>query len=166
LNPERIPSKASTVPELKIRRTRASDVTHLQAIARGAHRESHFFFDSHFQQTRAENLFATWIALDCAGRADTVLTLERDGGAPVGYISCNLAKGWSAGRIGLVGVASEVRGKGLGKVLVFDALDWFSSIGVKMVFAATQARNVAAQRLYQALGFRTNSVKVWYHLWF
>jgi ribosomal protein S18 acetylase RimI-like enzyme len=166
LSSERNVCNAAAVPEFKIRTVRTSDVTRLQAIARAAHRDSRFFFDSQFQRTRAEDLFATWIAVDCAGRADTVLTLERDGVGPVGYITCNLIKGWSAGRIGLVGVASEVRGKGLGKVLVSGAFDWFSSMGVKMVFVVSQARNVAAQRLYQAMDFRTESVKVWYHLWF
>jgi ribosomal protein S18 acetylase RimI-like enzyme len=167
LSSDRSLSNATPHPELKkIRTARASDVADLQAIARGAHRDSRFFFDSGFGQSRAEDLFAKWIAVDCAGRADTVLTLDRNGIGVTGYVTCNLITGQSAGRIGLVGVASDVRGKGLGKVLVSGALDWFCSAGVKMVFVVTQARNVAAQRLYQTLGFRTDNIKVWYHRWF
>ena len=156
----------AAVPECELRTVRPSDVAALQAIAREAHRDSRFFFDSNFQQTQAEDLFATWIAVDCAGRADMVLTLESDGRGPIGYITCNLISGSNAGRIGLVGVASEARGKGFGKALVSGALDWFWSMGVKMVFVVTQARNLAAQRLYQTVGFRTHSVNVWYHRWF
>src|SRR5438067_8557346 len=94
-------ANVATVPEFELRTARASDVIALQAIARRAHRDSRFFFDSHFQQARAEDLFATWIAADCAGRADMVLTIERDGSGPIGYVTCNLIKGSNAGRIGL-----------------------------------------------------------------
>ena len=156
----------SKPPQFALRTARPSDVFALQAIARGAHQDSRFFFDSDFQKTRAEDLFATWIATDCAGRADRVLTIEGEGGRPIGYVTCNLIKGSNTGRVGLVGVASEVRGRGFGKALVSGALEWFWSADVETVFVVTQARNVAAQRLYQTAGFRTDSVGVWYHRWF
>jgi ribosomal protein S18 acetylase RimI-like enzyme len=166
LSLERCRRGSVTLPEFKLRPARASDVASLQAIARFAHRDSRFFFDSHFAKARAEELFATWIAADCAGRADTVLTLERAGIGAVGYITCSLIKGSNNGRIGLVGVASDFRGKGLGKALVSGALDWFWSAGTQTVLVVTQVRNLAAQRLYQTAGFRTENVKVWYHRWF
>jgi dTDP-4-amino-4,6-dideoxy-D-galactose acyltransferase len=154
------------VPEVALRTPRASDVPALEIIARGAHQDSRFFFDGCFPRTRAEDLFATWIARDCAGRADTVFAASREGSGPAGYITCNLIKDSNTGRIGLVGVSSESRGKGFGKALVSGALEWFWSLGVEKVAVVTQLRNVAAQRLYQAMGFRTEEVKVWYHRWF
>jgi hypothetical protein len=38
--------------------------------------------------------------------------------------------------------------------------------GASVLTVATQARNIAAQRLYQRAGFLTSSVRVWYHRWF
>ncbi|PYL79693.1 MAG: hypothetical protein DMF21_11780 [Verrucomicrobia bacterium] len=106
------------------------------------------------------------MAKDCAGRADKVLTVERGSSGPLGYITCNLSKDSNTGRIGLVGVASEFRGKGVGKTLICGALQWFCSVGAQKIAVVTQMRNVAAQRLYQRAGFRTESVRVWYHRWF
>src|SRR6266581_4191699 len=139
---------ASKVQESRARTAREPDIPALQAIA------------------RAEDLFATWIAKDCAGWADKVLTVERGSSGPLGYITCNLSKDSNTGRIGLVGVASEFRGKGVGKTLISGALQWFCSVGAQKIAVVTQMRNVAAQRLYQRGGFRTESVRVWYHRWF
>jgi len=156
---------ASKVQESRARTAQEPDIPALQAIARGAHQDSRFFFDTNFPRARAEDLFATWIAKDCAGRADKVL-VERDSRGPLGYITCNLDKDSNTGRIGLVGVASEFRGKGVGKTLICGALQWFRSVGAQKIAVITQMRNVAAQRLYQGAGFRTESVRVWYHRWF
>ena len=156
----------SKVQEFELRTARAPDISALQAIARDAHQDSRFFFDTNFPRTRAEDLFATWIAADCSGRADKVLVAERKRYGPVGYITCNLSKGSNTGRIGLVGIASEFRGRGAGSMLISRALQWFSSAGATKVVVVTQMRNVAAQRLYQAAGFRTESARVWYHRWF
>jgi dTDP-4-amino-4,6-dideoxy-D-galactose acyltransferase len=69
------------------------------------------------------------------------------------------------GSIGLVGVAEAARGRGLGGRLVAAALGWFAGQGVERVEVVTQGRNVAAQRLYQAHGFRTRRVEVSFHRW-
>jgi len=156
----------SNVQEFALRTAQASDITALRTIAREAHQDSRFFFDTNFPRAQAEELFATWIVKDCEGRADKVFIAERKNSGPLGYITCNLSKDSQTGRISLVGVAAECRGRGLGKMLVSQALEWIRSAGAQKVFVVTQARNVAAQRLYQAAGFRTDSVKVWYHRWF
>jgi dTDP-4-amino-4,6-dideoxy-D-galactose acyltransferase len=155
-----------TDTKVKLRTASASDVSALERIARSAHQDSRFFFDSNFPRTRVEDLFAVWIAIDCGGRADKAFVIDGEDGEPVGYITCNLNKDSNTGRISLVGVAHEARGKGFGRALVSGALEWFWSVGVEKVAVVTQARNVAAQRLYQAMGFRTDEVKVWYHRWF
>jgi dTDP-4-amino-4,6-dideoxy-D-galactose acyltransferase len=154
------------VYEFALRTARPPDIAALQAIARQAHHDSRFFFDTNFPRERAEDLFATWIAKDCQGRADKVLTAECKNGGPLGYISCNLNKDSHTGQIGLVGVAAGSRGKGLGKALISGALEWFRSASAQKVSVVTQLRNIAAQRLYLAAGFRMESIMVWYHRWF
>src|SRR5439155_6555915 len=48
LNLKRCLLDATTVPGFELRTARSSDVGALQGIARGAHRDSRFFFDPHF----------------------------------------------------------------------------------------------------------------------
>src|SRR5204863_107577 len=134
----------SNVQEFALRTAQASDITALRTIAREAHQDSRFFFDTNFPRAQAEELFATWIVKDCEGRADKVFIAERKNSGPLGYITCNLSKDSQTGRISLVGVAAESRGRGLGKMLVSQALEWIRSAGTQKVFVVTQARIVAA----------------------
>lgn len=154
----------SSAPQSRVRAVQLADIEALKVIARGAHTDSRFFFDSRFGKERAADLFANWIAIDCDGRADMVLVADSSDTRAVGYISCYSKAG--ANQISLIGVASEFRGRGLGQALVAAGLGWFRSVGAETVSVVTQTRNVVAQRLYQAAGFRTANVKVWYHRWF
>ena len=60
----------------EVRPVQDADIEGLKAIARGAHTDSRFFFDSRFGKEHAADLFADWIATDCAGRADNVLVVD------------------------------------------------------------------------------------------
>ncbi len=140
------------------------DIPALRAIARASHHDSRFYWDGHFPRSACDALYEVWIERSCRGWADTVLVAE-DGGAPVGYLSCHLASP-EAGKIGLMGVAAQAQGKGLGPDLVHAALRWFHGRGVETVSVVTQGRNVRAQRLYQRCGFLTRSVELWFHKWF
>ncbi len=71
-----------------------------------------------------------------------------------------------AGRIGLVGVATHNRGRGIGTQLVLRALDWFAGQDVETVTVVTQGRNIGAQSLYQRCGFIIQSHQLWYHKWY
>ena len=81
--------------------------------------------------------------LECEGRAQKVFVAAGPAGQPLGYISCHLESSQNKGQIGLVGVAHEARGKGLGSSLVLAALDWFAAQGAKDLAVVTQGRNVA-----------------------
>jgi GNAT superfamily N-acetyltransferase len=48
----------------------------------------------------------------------------------------------------------EARGRGLGKQLLRIALDWARSHGISVIRLDTSDRMTAAQRLYEAHGFR------------
>jgi dTDP-4-amino-4,6-dideoxy-D-galactose acyltransferase len=163
---KRSPAADALLPQPLIRAAQPQDLTALQAMARTGHRDTRFFSDTHFSAERAEQFYSTWIALECQGRATQVLVAVSSGGDPQGYISCHLDPGRPTGQIGLVGVSSEVRGKGIGKALVTAALDWFASNGALEVIVVTQGRNIQAQRLYQRCGFVTQKMQLWFHKWF
>ena len=70
------------------------------------------------------------------------------------------------GEIALVGVQARARGRGIGQALLQAARTWFEENGLRAIRVATQGRNLAAQRLYQRNGFRTETVQLYYHRWF
>jgi len=141
---------------------RDADHPALARIARNAHDQSRFYRDRHFPRERCDALYEQWILGDCAGAAAVVLVARSP--APVGYVSCHV-RGAACGSIGLLGVASTARRRGVGQALVGSALAWFATRGIGSVEIITQGHNVEALRLYQRNGFRTRAVKFWWHLW-
>jgi dTDP-4-amino-4,6-dideoxy-D-galactose acyltransferase len=148
-----------------VRHARPEDICSLQSIARESYHDTRFYFDANFAKHLCESLYETWIKLSCEGYADEVLVAELDG-VPIGYISCHLDEESRTGRIGLVGVSGQARGRGVGQMLVFSASEWFSAQGAQEVLVVTQGRNCAAQRLYQRCNFLIQTVQLWYHKWF
>jgi dTDP-4-amino-4,6-dideoxy-D-galactose acyltransferase len=151
--------------ELSVRPAQPQDIGVLQKIAAQVYRDTRFTYDPHFPPHLATSLYETWIKVSCEGYADTVLVAEEQG-VPIGYITCHLEAELHHGRIGLVGVDRHARGKGVGRVLVTSALAWFQNHQMLTASVVTQGRNYAAQRLYQRCGFRTQSIKLWYHKWY
>jgi dTDP-4-amino-4,6-dideoxy-D-galactose acyltransferase len=148
-----------------IRLARKKDIAALVEISRNSYIDSRFYFDTNFPRPRAEALYQTWIKVSCEGWAQAVLVAELDQ-IPIGYITCHIDQEQKTGNIGLVGVSSQTQGHGIGKTLVFSALDWFSAQRMEKVSVVTQGRNLPAQRLYQRCGFITQKVHLWYHKWY
>jgi ribosomal protein S18 acetylase RimI-like enzyme len=151
-------------PGVRVRDAQPEDVARLQRISRGTYRDSRFYFDSRFPRGRCDDLYATWVANSCQGYADAVLVAE-EAGLALGFITCHLETS-DRGRIGLVGVEERARGRGLASALTRAALNWFAERRVPEVLVVTQARNYAAQRVYQRCGAVTQDVALWYHRWF
>ena len=63
-----------------------------------------------------------------------------------------------SGSVQNVGVVPEHRGLGLGTYLLVQSLRGFRETGLRRVSLEVTARNIAAQRLYRRLGFRTTRV--------
>ena len=147
-----------------VRPSKPADIQPLRTIASQSHTHSRFYADHHFPRARCDELYATWIEKSCRGWADQVFVAEH-AGAPAGYLSCHV-RDEGRGEIGIVGVAREAQGHGLGRDLVAAALHWLGERGVPRVTVVTQGRNIVAQRLYQSMGFRTSTMHCWHHLWF
>jgi dTDP-4-amino-4,6-dideoxy-D-galactose acyltransferase len=146
-----------------IRLAREEDLAALRKIARNTHHDTRFYFDGHFDRTRCDQLYATWIENSFRGFAQAVLVAEVDN-VPAAYLTCHL-KGYES-QIGLLGVSAQYQGRGLGTKLVQQFLIWSCEQNVKRATVVTQGRNLAAQRLYQHNGFVPASLQLWYHRWF
>lgn len=158
-------STACPGPELRVRAVRRGDLEALQSIAGESYQHSRFYYDTSFPRSLSKALYETWIRRSCEGYARIVHVVE-SGSAIAGFVTCHVDEQHDTGSIGLVGVSRRMRGEGIGKVLVLEALKWFASQDIGQVSVVTQGRNIAAQRLYQRLGFLTQTVELWYHKWY
>ncbi|MFN0072615.1 MAG: GNAT family N-acetyltransferase [Chloroflexota bacterium] len=151
-------------PPIKLRNFAEHDSDILRAIARTSYGDTRFYFDGQFPRPQCDRLYEVWIEKCCTGGADSVTVAELNGEA-VGYVTCHLDSPDGAGKIGLVGVASGVRGRGVGAALINSSIDWFTRNGAHTISVVTQGRNVSAQRLYQRAGFLTKATAQWFHWW-
>lgn len=152
----------SRAPSYPLELADERDLAALIPLARQAHVDSRFFADWRFDRDRVEALYERWIERSVQGWAARVFTARVEGEA-MGYVTAHVEDG--EGSIGLVAIAEQMRGKGLGSTLMGHAMRWFEAQQVERVTVVTQARNVAAQRLYQSHGFRTEQAQVWFHCW-
>jgi ribosomal protein S18 acetylase RimI-like enzyme len=158
---------ATDAMSANVREVVPADVPALEAIARSSFTDSRFYMDGRFPRERCDDFYAHWLRESCrpGGIADAVLVAEQHG-APVAFLTCQLQEGGRLGRIGLVGVEANCRGRGVGQQLVRAAQQWFLNQGVHSVRVVTQSRNIASQRLYQRCGFLTYTVGLYYHKWY
>jgi len=152
-------------PNLIIRPSCKDDIPLLLRIGGGSYLDSRFYLDPCFPQEKCRAYYETWIKKSCKGRADLVLVAEMKGQV-VGYITGVVARDKPEGFVELLSVKPAMRKIGVGQELVKSLLDWFNRKGVSYVKVVTQGRNIAAQRIFQRLGFSTYSCQLYYHKWF
>lgn len=141
-----------------------TDLPEAIAIASKAHVDSRFMRDPRFTP-HAAALFAAWIRRDYQRDTGTLLVMKQYGRV-VAYCSCFVEDSdRGLGRISLVGVDPQCAGNGYGRRLTRSALVWCRERGCSRVNVITQGAKIAAQRLYQSLGFRSLRCQVWFHRW-
>jgi len=160
---ERGPSRERHGDSAQVRPYRAGDLTELSILAGRLHRDSRFFRDTRFSPERSQRLFELWLEKACASPAHFVLVVERHG-RPVAYIACE-RRSRQLGQIQLIAVDESVQRQGAGGALVEAAIERLTQEGATRVMVITQARNVAALRLYQRHGFLTTNHELCYHWW-
>jgi dTDP-4-amino-4,6-dideoxy-D-galactose acyltransferase len=154
---------ASATPA-SVRRAVPADLPALQTIARGAFPNTRFSRDPRLEPY-ADSLYATWVERALGGFADAVLVAVDADGAPAGFVCCH-RRGNERGELGLTAVRSDLRGQGVGGMLVTAAQAWFHAQDLAFAFVVTNGANLVAQRLYQRHGYVSTQVQLWYHRWF
>lgn len=131
-----------------------ADLDQLLPIVAGAFSGSRFSADPGFEPDRVTELYETWLRNSFEGFADCVLT------DPTRQSFVTVTHEGGCARIGLIAVAESARGKGLGRQLVKSV----QSLGAA-VRVATQSHNVVGRRLYEACGFRLDTLTPIHHYW-
>jgi dTDP-4-amino-4,6-dideoxy-D-galactose acyltransferase len=145
-----------------LRRGRPDDLPKLSEIARERFRDTRFFADKRFPLERSVALYITWLHRGLSAEPGWVALVTED---LSGFVVCHLDPSLGIGAISLIGVASDAVGRGLGSNLVAGAGTVFENAALTSAVVVTQGHNVAAQRLYQANGYRSRETLVWLHRW-
>jgi ribosomal protein S18 acetylase RimI-like enzyme len=80
------------------------------------------------------------------------LGVAESGGEVVGYTLCTVRHG--EGSLGRLAVRPDVQGRGIGAVLLEDAVAYLERSGADRVTLCTQAENLRSRRLYANAGFK------------
>lgn len=138
----------------------------LVGLALEAGVQSRFRSDPRIPVEAASRLFEVWITRSTLRElADVVLVISRTGEAdnPLGMITLSICD--TKGTIGLIAIAKEARGNGLGSWLLRAAHRWLIHRGVQTVSVVTQHDNRPACKLYEKCGYQLIALKTIYHFW-
>jgi dTDP-4-amino-4,6-dideoxy-D-galactose acyltransferase len=158
----RLPPPSLPETDVIVREAHLADEPVLSQLAAEVMIATRFALDDHFPQDRVPLLYAQWVRRGfSSGAARRVLLAE----PASGFLVCGLDTEVLLGSIELVGVAGRLARRGIGRVLIDRAHAVMLESGCERAKVVTQGRNVAAQRLYQGLGYKTVSVAWWLHRW-
>lgn len=106
------------------------------------------------------------LKLQGCSHSDIILLLKGDSIIgycwTVPYVHRRLAPDDKTGRIRMLGLAPEYRGRGTGKILLSAGLRYLKERGTASVVLTVDRENAAALRLYLSAGFKTISTSLWY----
>lgn len=140
------------------------DILRLRVICRDFYKDSRYYFDSHFDVEKTREFYQRWVEKGVRGEYDHECFCFYDNEVPIAFCTVKYNKQKSV-NIGLFGVDRMYQGNGLGEKLLLSVFNMLINKYMAQVFVVTQGRNYGAQRLYQNVGFRTESTQLWYHKW-
>jgi dTDP-4-amino-4,6-dideoxy-D-galactose acyltransferase len=125
---------------------------------------SRFYVDPHFSRSDFEKLYIRWMesSLDKTF-ADDIIVVKNNDRKISGMVTVRKKTG--TGRIGIIAVSEDSRGKNIGTLLTLAAVDWFIDRQCSRGEVVTQKANTAACHLYEKCGFVVSQVENFYHFW-
>lgn len=124
---------------------------------------SRFRVDANFNKNEWFRLYKHWMVKSISREiADDVFVFLEDDN-PAGVATIN--KVGDRMNIGIIAVASEVRGKGIGKDLINKCENYCLENSLNLLQVATQKRNVKALEFYKRNSFTVESLTNVYHVW-
>jgi dTDP-4-amino-4,6-dideoxy-D-galactose acyltransferase len=135
----------------------------LESLAIQAGVCSRFRCDSRIPEEKFVDLYRLWIRNSVNRQMADAVLVARQAGNIVGMVTVGEKNG--RGRIGLLAVNGDMRGKNLGLALVRAAQIWVGGKGLKVAQVVTQGGNIASCKLYEKCGYRIEKVEYFYHFW-
>ncbi len=159
------PPQSEPKAGILVRHATPSDAAGLKLMAKNAFLHSRYYYDPGFDKDSCDCMYQTWIENSLTGQARDVLVVEANSKL-AGFITLHVDDAQTTGRIGLICIDKDFRGKGLGRELIIEGIKWCCGLNLKKLTVVTQGRNIDAQRLYQNSGFRSETVGIYYHKWY
>jgi len=135
----------------------------MEVLANQCGKHSRFSRDPLIPCKKFVELYLLWIKRSLNKElADEVLVVHKMGKI-AGMVTLGSFNG--VGKIWLLAVNEDSRGRKYGQALVKAAIDWFDKQGCHHGLVVTQAENIAACNLYKKCGFKVEKVEYYYHFW-
>ncbi|MBA2608653.1 MAG: hypothetical protein H0U92_06930 [Actinobacteria bacterium] len=137
--------------------------------ARHSYPRTRFYSDGRFAKQQIGQMYAGWVKTAWHA-GDPVLVVESDG-IPAGVFTCRMDSQLSAdlgvmyGRMGILAVDAEQRGKGLGKALFHGCVCVLHKLGAQYVDSGYSTKNHVSARLHAREGFDSKYEETTFHLW-
>ncbi len=151
-------------PGIRFGKAQPEHINRLREIGAGLYLESRYYFDGNFAEAKIDEFYRSWIEKGVRGQFDDCCYCLFDESGPIGFCTMRYPGNRTA-KIGVFGIAREAQGHGIGRMLLSKALAAAREQGAESISVVTQGRNYPAQKLYQAVGFRTHGNELWYHKW-
>lgn len=159
LRTDRVPQEEKD-PKLNVCDAQLYDLPWLIQQA-GAAFEISRFRPPWYQAGDSARFYATWVEKALYGTFDHQCLLAVDkAGQRQGWVTLRELSGGEA-RIGLLAVAPEAKGEGVGYRLLLQAQRWCQARGLRCLRVATQAGNLPALHLYIRSGAQIDSIAYW-----
>jgi GNAT superfamily N-acetyltransferase len=132
------------------------------ALAKIIGSTSHYFQNNEISKKDVVLFYQTWIKNSLfKDYADEAVLLTK-GPELVGLLTIKVKN--QVGYIDLVGVDAKIQGKGLGTLLMREALAYFKRKKIKSIKVTTQGENIRANNFYQKNHFIIEKTELVYHL--
>lgn len=140
------------------------DIPKLKEIASKLYLDSRYHFDKNFIKKKIERFYSEWVSKAVQKKYDDDCLIYLQNSQPVAFCTLKYSNKDLA-IISLFGVDKKFSGKGIGKKLLEQVMQYLKHKKFSKVIVVTQGRNYSAQRLYQSAGFLTLKTELWYHKW-
>lgn len=115
-----------------------------------------------YRTDQSQQFYAQWIENAVNGQFDDQCLVACGAQGEIFGFASVRAKGEEA-RLGLLAVALDQQGQGVGQRLLLAAADWGRVRGAKRLAITTQLSNVIAMRLYLRNGARLENTAYWFY---
>jgi dTDP-4-amino-4,6-dideoxy-D-galactose acyltransferase len=135
----------------------------LESLSIQTSHKSRFRIDTNFKDGTSDRLFKQWIANSVNRINAQEVWVYWNQSSIAGLITLSINS--DAGKIGLIGVDTSLRNKGIGFELLNCTEHYLSGLEISRLEVVTQRANIEACRFYEKNGFSIDHVQNVYHLW-
>lgn len=152
-----------TLKDLIFKKAEGADIDRLKTMSKGLFKDSRYYRYQKFDSNNTGLMFQIWIEKSVRGEFDDEVFCLYNATDILAF--CSLKYKDNAASIGLFGINSDYRGKGLGSLILNRVFHLLYQRRVIDVTVITQGKNSRALQLYQKNGFLVAGITLCYYKW-